>query len=47
MAARVGGAGGAALASHGFAGRHDQPVWLGMPSDRLYVFDPATDTAIT
>jgi ABC-type sugar transport system ATPase subunit len=36
-----------ALAGHGFSGRHDQPVWLGMPSDRLYVFDPATDTAIT
>jgi len=36
-----------ALAGHGFTGRHDQPVWLGVPSDRLYVFDPATAAAIT
>ncbi len=36
-----------ALAAHGFVGRPDQLVWLGVPSDRLYVFDPATEAAIT
>jgi inositol-phosphate transport system ATP-binding protein len=35
-----------ALAAHGFAGRHDQPIWLGLPPERLYVFDPATGAAI-
>ncbi|HET6947681.1 MAG TPA: ABC transporter ATP-binding protein [bacterium] len=35
-----------ALVGHGFTGRHDQPVWLGVPEDRLYAFDPATGAAI-
>ncbi|MDR7522780.1 MAG: ABC transporter ATP-binding protein [Armatimonadota bacterium] len=35
-----------ALADHGFGGRHDQPVWLTVPTERLYVFDPATDARI-
>jgi multiple sugar transport system ATP-binding protein len=35
-----------ALVGHGFAGRHDQPVWLEIPPDRLYAFDPATGAAV-
>jgi multiple sugar transport system ATP-binding protein len=35
-----------ALVGHGFTARHDQAVWLDVPPDRLYPFDPATGTAI-
>jgi ABC-type sugar transport system ATPase subunit len=34
------------LTPHGFVGHPDQPVVLTIPGDRLYLFDPATGTAI-
>jgi ABC-type sugar transport system ATPase subunit len=35
------------LVPHGFTGQPDQAVWLTIPPERLYIFDPATDTAIS
>ncbi len=35
-----------AIAEHGFAGRRDQAVGLTVPPERLYLFNPATESAI-
>jgi len=35
-----------AIAEHGFAGKPDQPVGMFVPPERIYVFDPTTESAI-
>ena len=35
-----------AIADHGFAGKPDQPIGMSVPPERIYVFDPTTESAI-
>ena len=46
VAATVGQEVVVALVGHGFTARHDQAVWLDVPPDRLYPFDPTTGAAL-